>query len=185
MSDYSYFIAAFQAIDAEFLRQMIVSVPALVSTFVVLDTSTATVNSVDGANIVVTFSTALPSPNQATLDAIIAGYMTSVSVAKAKKLSTLQTASQNFIDAHYSFLNRTQLINLYTLAKFDGLTNRAAYIRPGIDWLNTITTYASNAMIAINALTNLSDVQNYVIDVAGNVGSDPLLTVGVAISISN
>lgn len=185
MSDYSYFIAAFQEIDAEFLRQMIVSIPGLVATFVVLNTTLVTINSVDGANIVVTFSSPLSAPNQATLDAIIAGYMTSVPIAKAKKLSALQTASQNFIDTHYSFLIRTQLINLYTLAKFDGLVNRAAYIRPGIDWLNTITAYASTSMTAINALTNLADIQSYVIDVAGNVGSDPLLTVGAAISISN
>lgn len=183
MVDSTYFIAGFQAIDAEFLRQMIVSRPALLATFVTVVASSDTVDGVVGYTIVASFSDVLSAPNQAMLDGIMAGYMTSVPIAKAKKLAALQQSAQDYVELHYPFLTRTQLMNLYTLAKFDSLTSRAAYIRPGIDWITTVTDYATLTAAAINALTVLSDVQNYVIDVAGNAGTDPLLTVATALQI--
>lgn len=185
MADYTYFIAGFQAIDSEFLRQMVVSRSTLTPTLLVIEASSDVQSSVAGYTIVISFSDVLSGSNQTLLDGLMAGYITSVSVAKAKKLAALQQSAQDYIDLHYSFLIRTQLMNLYTLAKFDSLTNRAAYIRPGIDWLTTITSYSTTTATAINALTTLTDVQNYVVDVAGNAGADPLLTVGAALQITN
>lgn len=183
MTEYDYFIAGFQPSDAEYLRQSILSQSTLAPTFSNLDTNSDTVGGVDGFDISIFFTA--PLSDTSILNGLMSGYMTSVPVAKSKKLAALNLAVQNFIDSKYPFLTRIQLLNLYTLAKFDSLTNRAAYIRPGLDWLNSILSYALSASTAIQALTAFSDVNSYVIDVAGNVGSDPLITLGAAISISN
>lgn len=184
MNEYVFFIGAFQPLDAEYLRQLIVSQSTLSSTFLGLDTNSDTVGGVDGFDILTFFSAPLSGDSQSLLTAIVSGYMTSVPVAKMKKLAELKTTIQNYIEAHYDILTRQQLLSLYTLSKFDSLTNRAAYIRPGLDWINSIIFYATTASAAIQAFTVFGDVSNYVIDVGSNVSPDPLLTVGAAILIS-
>lgn len=183
MNEYDYFIAGFQFTDAEFVRQLILAQPTLASTFSNIDTASDTVEGVDGFDISVFFTAPLADPAQILLAGLMATYMTSVPVAKMKKLAALNQTFQDFIEAHYPLLTRIQLINLYTLAKFDGLTNRAAYIRPGLDWLNSILSYAVSSSTAIKALTVFADVNSYVIDITGNISADPLLTLAAAISI--
>lgn len=183
MSEYDYFIAGFQYTDAEYVRQLIMAQAGLSPTFSSLDTSSDTVEGVDGFDLTVFFSAPLSGPSQTLLAGLMSTYMTSVPVAKMKKLAALNQTVQDFIESKYPILTRIQLMNLYTLAKFDGLTLRAAYIRPGLDWLNTILVYASATATAIQALSVFSDVNSYVVDIAGNVGTDPHLTVGAAILI--
>lgn len=185
MTEYDYFIAGFQSSDAEYVRQLIVSQPSLAATFASLETSSDTVEGVDGFNLRVVFTVALAGAAQTLLAGLMSTYMTSVPVAKLKKLSELKTTVQNFIEAHYDILTRQQFLSLYTLAKFDLLVNRAAYVRPGLDWLNSILTYAVSAAGAIQALTLFSDVNSYVINVGANVSPDPLLTIGAAVQIVN
>lgn len=181
MTEYDYFIAGFLASDADLMRQLILAQGTLSPTFSYMDADAANVSGVDGFALSVFFTAPLGST--AVLDGMMAGYMTSVPVAKTKKLTLLQTTVQNYVELHYSMLIRVQFINLYMLAKNDGLTNRAAYIRPGLDWMNSILSYAATAANAIQALSTVSAVQSYTIDVAGNVGADPLLTVGAAVLI--
>lgn len=184
MSEYDYFIAGFQTSDAEYVRQLIIAQVGLAPTFSTLDTSSDTVEGVDGFDITVFFTAPLSGSAQTLLGGLMATYMTSVPVAKMKKLVALNQTVQDFIEAHYPLLTRLQLMNLYTLAKFDSLTDRAAYIRPGLDWLNSILVYAAATVTAIQVLTVFSDVNSYVVDIAGNVSADPHLTVGAAILIS-
>lgn len=185
MTEYDYFIAGFQYTDAEYVRQLIISQGALAPTFSSLDTSSDTVGGIDGFDIFVFFTAPLSSPAQTLLAGLMSTYMTSVPVAKLKKLALLSQTVLDFIESHYPLLTRIQFMNLYMLAKFDGLSNRAAYIRPGLDWLNSILAYAISASAAIQALSVFADVNSYTIDIAGNVSADPLLTVGAAILIVN
>lgn len=184
MNEYDYFIAGFQFSDAEYVRQLIVAQTSLAPTFSSMDTSSDTVGGIDGFDITVYFTAPLSSAAQTLLAGLMSTYMTSVPVAKMKKLVELKTTIQNYIEAHYDILTRQQLLSLYTLAKFDSLTDRAAYIRPGLDWINSIILYATTTVTAIQALTVFGDVNGYVIDVASNVSADPLLSVGAAISIA-
>lgn len=185
MTEYDYFISGFQSpLDAEYVRQLILAQSSLSSTFSSLETNSDTVEGINGYDLTVFFTAALSSDAQTLLSGLMATYMTSVSVAKMKKLTSLNKLVQDFIEAHYPTLTRIQFMNLYMLARFDGLTDRADYIRPGLDWLNSILSYAVSTSSAIKALTVFSDVNSYVIDIAGNVSADPLLTVGAAISIS-
>lgn len=184
MTEYDYFIAGFQSLDAEYLRQLVISQPSLLSPFISIETNSDTIEGVDGFDISVFFSAPLSESAQTLLTGLMSGYMTSVVVAKMKKLSSLKLTIQNYIEAHYDILTRQQLLSLYTLAKFDSLTDRAAYIRPGLDWINSIIAYASTSATAIQALTQFTDINNYTIDVNANVSADPLLTVGAAILIS-
>lgn len=184
MSEYDYFIAGFQFTDAEFLRQLIVAQPSLVSTYSTMETGSATVEGIDGFNISVFFTAPLSDPAQTLLAGLMATYITSVPVAKLKKLAILTQTVQDFIELKYPLLTRVQLLNLYNLAKWQRLTARAAYIKPGLDWLNSILAYALTAANAINALSVLADVNNYVIDIVGNVSADPLITLGGALSLT-
>lgn len=184
MTEYDYFIAGFSAeTDSDILRQLIVAQPSLVSTFSYMDINADTIEGVSGCDIGVHFTGALGGTAQTLLAGLMATYMTSVPVAKIKKLSALKTCIQSYIDLHYDLLTRQQFLSIYTLAKFDSLTNRAAYIRPALDWMNSILAYAAASVVAIQALTVKADVESYAIDIAGNVSSDPLLTVGAAILI--
>lgn len=185
MTEYDFFIAGFQYTDAEYVRQLIMAQSGLAPTFSTIDTSSDTVGGIDGFDITIFFTAPLSGPSQTLLAGLMSTYMTSVPVAKMKKLALLSLTAQNFIELKYPLLTRIQLINLYTLAKFDGLINRAAYIRPGIDWINSISVYALSASVAIQALTVFADVNNYTIDVASNIGTDPLLTISAALSIVN
>lgn len=185
MNEYDYFIAGFQSSDAEYLRLLIASQAGLAPTFSDINTNGDTVGGIDGFDISVYFTAPLSGPAQTLLGGLMATYMVSVPVAKLKALAALKITVQNYIEAHYDTLTRQQFISLYMLAKFDSLTNRADYIRPGLDWLNSILAYAASTATAIQALTTLSDVQNYTVDIAGNVSADPHLTVGAAIIISD
>lgn len=185
MTEYDYFIAGFQSLDAEYVRQLILAQPSLSATFSNIDTNSETVSGVDGFGLSVFFTAPLADAAQTLLAGLMANYMTSVPVAKMKKLVSLNQIVQDFIESHYPLLTRIQFINLYTLAKFDGLSNRAAYIRPGLDWLNSVLSYAISASAAIQALSVFADINSYTINVAGNVSADPLLTIGAAIVIMN
>lgn len=183
MTEYDYFIAGFQSVDAEYVRQLIMAQAALAPTYSSIDTNGDTVEGIDGFDITVFFTAPLSGPAQTLLAGLMSTYMTSVPVAKMKKLADLKVTVQNYIESHYDILTRQQLSNLYMLAKFDGLTNRAAYVRPGLDWINSILSYAATTAMAIQALTTFSDVNSYVVDIAGNVSADPHLTVGAAVLI--
>lgn len=185
MTEYDFFIAGFQSTDAEYVRQLVVAQAGLAPTFSTIDTSSDTVGGIDGYDISIFFTAPLSGTSQTLLAGLMATYMTSVPVAKLKKLAALNVTAQNFIEAAYPLLTRIQLMNLYTLAKFDSLTNRAAYIRPAIDWANSIVAYSAATATAIQALSVFADVVNYPVDIAGNVGANPNLTVGAAIQIAN
>lgn len=183
MTEYDYFISGFLASDSDILRQLIVAQALLAPTLVDLSITGDTVEGVDGCDINAIFSAPLSGAAQTLLAGLMATYMTSVPVAKIKKLAELKTTVQDYVEAHYDSLTRQQLLGLYTLAKFDGRTLRAAYIKPGLDWINSILSYAASSAVAIQAILTKSAVDAYSIDVAGNVSADPLLTVGAAVLI--
>lgn len=180
MTEYDYFIAGFLSTDAEYLRQLIVSQPSLVSTFSEITTESATIEGVDGYNISAFFTAPLSDPAQTLLAGLMATYMVSVPVAKSKKIALVASTVQDFIESKYNLTARQQFLSLYLLGKLDGLTARTNYIRPGIDWINAIFAYAVSASIAINALTTIEAIAAYTIDVAAAVGANPNLTLAAA-----
>ena len=105
--------------------------------------------------------------------------------AKLKKLSEFKAAVDVYLDEHYPFTTRTQLVNLYILARLDSLTNRAAYLLPGVTWLNTIIEYSAAFATSVQSGVDVNTVLNMTWDLDSNVGVDPKLTLAAAIVIED
>ncbi len=120
---------------------------------------------------------------QAEYDAWVAA--NELTAAKATRAALLQDAVNTFLDSYYPFLVRVQMMNIFTLAMFDSKTNRAAYLRTGIDWFLSVTVYALNRAAFINSRTTIEDVNAVTWDIGGNVSAAPSLTVGAALTISD
>ena len=107
-----------------------------------------------------------------------------VPIVKAQKMADLKTAIEAYIEERYSTLTRTQFLNLYTLSKFDRLAARAAYIRTGLNWFQSVANYATVAGAQIQALNTVNALVAYQWDIAPNVIADPLIKIGTALAIS-
>ncbi len=103
--------------------------------------------------------------------------------AKAKKLTEFKASIDGYLDEHYPFVTRVQLVNLYILARLDSLTNRAAYLAPGVAWLNSIIEYSATFAASVQAQVDVETTLNMTWDIESNVGPDPLLTLSTAIQI--
>jgi hypothetical protein len=165
------------------LVKIIQAEPTLVSIFDSLDTN------FDGTNtfLQVVFTQILSEGQQTTLDGLVAsfGATNPLKTAKATRMAALQMDVQGYLENHYSFLLRNQLFNLYVLAKFDSLTNRAAYLRPGINWINSIAIYSASVAATIQAQTTVTDVQNVTWNISGNTSADPGITLAGALAINS
>jgi hypothetical protein len=180
---YTYFIAGQMSSDV--LKTLIQANSSLAATFLYINTSGTTENDVEGTSVEIVFADSLSTTDHDALTAIVDSYavVAPLQMAKADKLNQIQNDIQNFIEARYSFLLRFQLMNLYTLAKFDNLTNRAAYIRPGINYMNGIVNYGVTISAAINSLTTIEAVEAYTYNIAANTGSNPNITLPGALTI--
>lgn len=107
-----------------------------------------------------------------------------VPILKAQKMADLKAAIEAYIEERYSTLTRTQFLNLYTLSKFDRLAARAAYIRTGLNWFQSVATYATTAGAQIQALGTVNELKAYQWDITPNVIANPLIKIGTALAIS-
>lgn len=181
---YHYFVAG--EVSSEALIDLIEAVPNLIATFEYVNTMDTIVNNVSGVDVEIVFSEDLSAANKTTLDGIVSAYALAapLQIAKAAKLQAVQDSINAYIDLYYPFLIRTQLFNLYILAKFDLLVLRAAYIRPGINWINSITVYGMSVYNTVNAMTNVDTINAFTWDIASHVGSNPQITLAGALGIN-
>lgn len=103
--------------------------------------------------------------------------------AKQAKIAQLKKDLESYIDSKYPFMDRTQLFNLYMLAKFDSLTNRAAYLRGAVDWALSVAQYGVSVATSIQAQTNLANLATVTWDIDGNADADPGVTLATALAI--
>lgn len=103
--------------------------------------------------------------------------------AKRNKIARLQDDANVFLESKYVLLTRMQLMNLYTLAKFDGLDNRAAYIRTGIDWMNGVSSYVLTVATEISSKATVNQVLSVGWDIETNSGVNPAITLLAALAI--
>lgn len=180
--EYNYFIAGDINPDALIL---LIQAQVLLSDFEYLNSGASTLDGVDGFSVTVGFAVELSTDAKTALDGVISAYalIAPLALAKAAQLANIQADINNFIESHYSFLVRSQLFNLYVLAKFDSLTNRAAYIRPGINWLNSILAYSLTLLNAVNAMTDVATIEAFTWNIASHVTADPAITLGGALVI--
>lgn len=185
MSKYDYFIAG--GVDSSILENIVIAQVTLQPTFLYIDTITTNVEGVDGDQVSIFFSGNLSQPDQDTLTSAINTYNTiaPIQISKAATLASLQNDIQNFIESKYSFRNRMQFMNLYTLAKFDSLPNRATYIRQGIDWMNVIVAYGVSVAATIQAAASVVAIEAITWDIAGHSGVNPNISLGGAFSINS
>lgn len=107
------------------------------------------------------------------------------SLAKAKEiqLTRLKYDVDSFVDSRYDLKTRVQLMNLYVLAKFNNLTNRAAYLETGLAWASEVLAYCTSIVLTIQSQTSIQDTMAVTWDVVNNVGTDPKITAAAAIVI--
>lgn len=105
--------------------------------------------------------------------------------AKAKKLTEFNDALQAYLDSRYSLLTRMQFMNLFVMAKFDGLIHREAYLRPMMDWTNSIITYAGTVVTDIKSKATVQDVVSYTWNIPDNTLPDPALSLAAAVLIAD
>lgn len=110
-------------------------------------------------------------------------YVPNLGTAKLNKLNEFNLAINQYINDRYTLQQRLQLLNIYILAKEDGLTNRAAYVRQGLTWGNSIITYANSFIASVNSQDDPADVIALMWDIDANVDANPNITAGAAIQI--
>lgn len=124
-----------------------------------------------------------PSIGDTYSEGVFSAPIPALADARAGKLRDFATALGVYMNERYPFEARIQLMNLYTLAKEDGLANRAAYLRQGLTWGNSIIAYAASFQSAVMAELDASRVVGMTWDINGNVTTDPGIKAGMAIQI--
>jgi hypothetical protein len=104
---------------------------------------------------------------------------------KTKKLEQSVTEILAFVNSRYDLEKRVNYLGIYNNAINKGLTNRAAYFQPLLDWQNSVYMYSAYVQYTINNLTTIEDVNNFTWDFTTLLNTDPLITYGGAFSINN
>lgn len=105
--------------------------------------------------------------------------------AKLAKLERSVTEILAFVNSRYDLEKRVNFLGIYNNAINKGLTNRAAYFQPLLDWQNSVYLYSAYVQQTIMSLTTIEDVNNFTWDFTALLNSDPLISYGGAFSISN
>jgi hypothetical protein len=108
-----------------------------------------------------------------------------LALVKAQKLSDFQADIDAYIRDRYTINQRFQLLVLYTIAKEEEKTTRAAYLRQMLDWGNSFISYANTIAALVNSKVTPEDVLAVSWDIRSNTLADPLVRAGVAIQIPN
>lgn len=109
--------------------------------------------------------------------------LVAVGVAKAQKLAEFKVAVQEYIDSKYDFNTRQQLANLFMLAKFQLKLNRAAYLQPLLEWIDSVLTYSQHVVSTVSGMSDPVAIANMSWSFDANVMTDPKLTLAGAIAI--
>lgn len=99
-------------------------------------------------------------------------------------LALSQSALQAYIEQRYSLPIRFNLMAIYTSAVTSGLTARAAYVSQLFTWATSITSYSSQYIASIKAMTDPSVVAATNPDFSSAM-ADPLVSPIAAVQILN
>jgi hypothetical protein len=128
-----------------------------------------------------TISTGIPSEmTQGEKDAVDAAEL---SAAKIAKRSSLQSDGDNYLLARYNGIV-DELDALYSEA-IRNQPNRAAYIRPWVEWKEQISIEVAAEQAAVDAATTLAEVAAIVLDTATLDAADPLITAAGALAVDD
>lgn len=105
--------------------------------------------------------------------------------SQADKIIAFGIAVRQYVEDKYAQDKIVQLQNLYTLAKEDGLTNQAAYIRALFVWLKSVIVYSATFVTSVEAENDPATVVDMNWDIDSNIAADPLVTLAAAIQISD
>lgn len=106
-----------------------------------------------------------------------------IDTAQEDKRAAFKAAIEAYIEESYSALERQQFLSLAFLASLDGKNNRLAYCRQLGDWVNSILNYSAQFLALVQSQESAMDVQALTWDIAGNITSDPGVTLLGAVQI--
>lgn len=104
---------------------------------------------------------------------------------KMEKLERSVTEILGFVNSRYDLEKRVNYLGIYNNAINKGLTNRAAYFQPLLDWQNSVYLYSAYVQQTIMSLTTIEDVNNFTWDFTTLLNTDPMITYAGAFSISD
>lgn len=92
---------------------------------------------------------------------------------KSRKLVEFNEAMQSYTRSRYTTVTQIKFVNLYIAAKSDGQANRAAYLKPVLDWINSLTIYEARVINELQNQITILDVINYSWNIEANTLADP------------
>lgn len=124
-----------------------------------------------------------PNVGDAYAGGVFSAPIPPLAVARSRKLSEFSTAVSVYVSEMHPLETRIQLMNVYTLSKFQGLTNRADYLEGALEWTNSLIGYAATFAAAVQGATVASVVSAMTWDIAANTAPDPQIKLSEAIQI--
>lgn len=111
-----------------------------------------------------------------------------IPLAANSNLLYYQAALEQYVNSYYTFETQYRFFVMYYLAVANGLTNRAAYIFPILNWAQGILSYSATYTAAVQALAtahNLSGIMASTWDFTQISPTVPSITLLGAIAIPN
>lgn len=106
-----------------------------------------------------------------------------IDTARSLKTAEFSSALNVYFNSHYDPRIEQQLVNLYLLAKITSLANRAAYLLPLINWIDSVMAYSVQFTALIQSTSDPAEVSTLSYDIDANVIADPQLTLSAAMQI--
>jgi hypothetical protein len=106
---------------------------------------------------------------------------------KAVKVGIIEADFNDFIAAHYSDNIRDAMAMLYAKAENEGKTNRAAYVKPALDWVEDALEEFSNKVVAIMSAADTTAINAVTWDFATweTTTNDPAISLPSALVITD
>jgi len=104
---------------------------------------------------------------------------------KDRKNLFLEDEFTGSLENRYSVDRKMMLITLRADARIDALTNRAAYIQPLLDWVNSGTAQLYAAQDAVSGAVSIEFVDGVSQNISGWLASDPEVSIRTASGITD
>ena len=128
-------------------------------------------------------------PSTATTADVIAVFngmspsVASLSPEKRQKLLDFNDALEDYVTTYFDLKTQFRIKIIYDLAVAQGLTNRAAYLLPLLNWVNALMSYAATFTASVMAQSDAATVAEMQWDFGQVSVSPPSVTLIGAISI--
>lgn len=110
---------------------------------------------------------------------------TILATAKTSKIANLRGSAVNYLGTRYDAQDREFFHTLYIAAVGSGKTNRRAYLDSWFAWMDAAVTEVKNKIVAVNAASTVAAVEAVTLDGATLTASDPDITIGAALAITD